>query len=150
MANEAEKSHRGSCFCGAVEVEVQGEPAVAGICHCESCQRWHASPITAFALWPREAVRVVQGEESLGVFNKSGGSDRRWCTKCGGNIMNEKPEMGMVSVYATVLSPSDLLHRPQLHLFYAERAIDIPDGLPKYADVPVDFGGSGKLVEESA
>ena len=33
-----EKTYQGSCFCGAVEFTVTGEPAAMGFCHCESCR----------------------------------------------------------------------------------------------------------------
>lgn len=28
----------GTCFCGAVEIEVSGEPVAMGYCHCASCR----------------------------------------------------------------------------------------------------------------
>ena len=37
-----ERSYKGSCFCGAVEFTVSGEPAAMGYCHCESCRHWSA------------------------------------------------------------------------------------------------------------
>ena len=33
-------SHKGRCFCGAVTIEVTGEPEAMGYCHCESCRSW--------------------------------------------------------------------------------------------------------------
>ena len=30
--------HKGACFCGSVQIEVVGEPAVMGYCHCSSCR----------------------------------------------------------------------------------------------------------------
>ncbi len=44
------KSHTGTCFCGAVEVTVTGEPAAMGYCHCDSCRQWSAGPVNAFSL----------------------------------------------------------------------------------------------------
>ena len=29
--------YKGSCFCGAVEIEVSGAPAAMGYCHCDDC-----------------------------------------------------------------------------------------------------------------
>jgi hypothetical protein len=31
-------THKGECFCGAVKVEVSGEPEAMGYCHCRSCR----------------------------------------------------------------------------------------------------------------
>src|SRR5258708_7938208 len=44
-------AHQGKCFCGAVEIEVQGNPEAMGYCHCSSCRSWSASPVNAFTLW---------------------------------------------------------------------------------------------------
>jgi hypothetical protein len=33
-------SYKGKCFCGGVEIEATGTPAVAGYCHCEDCKAW--------------------------------------------------------------------------------------------------------------
>lgn len=56
-----ERSYKGSCFCGAVELTVSGEPVGMGYCHCESCRHWSAGPVNAFTLWKPEAVQVTRG-----------------------------------------------------------------------------------------
>jgi hypothetical protein len=40
----------GECFCGAVEIEVSGQPELMGYCHCRSCRSWSATPVNAFML----------------------------------------------------------------------------------------------------
>ena len=37
-------SHSGSCFCGAVKLEVTGSPEAMGYCHCRSCRSWSGGP----------------------------------------------------------------------------------------------------------
>ena len=64
-------AHKGKCFCGAVEIEVQGDPAGMGYCHCSSCRSWSASPVNAFTLWPPQQVKVTRGAEHLGRFRKT-------------------------------------------------------------------------------
>ncbi len=54
------KTHAGRCFCGTVEIAVNGEPVGMGFCHCQSCRTWSAAPVNAFTLWPQEAVRVTK------------------------------------------------------------------------------------------
>ena len=53
-------THSGSCFCGAVKLEVAGEPAAMGFCHCRSCRSWSGGPVNAFSLWKPEAVTVSE------------------------------------------------------------------------------------------
>lgn len=33
------RSYVGGCFCGAIEIQVTGEPVAMGDCHCASCRQ---------------------------------------------------------------------------------------------------------------
>ena len=43
-------AQKGHCFCGVVEIEVEGAPEAMGYCHCESCRSWSAGPVNAFSV----------------------------------------------------------------------------------------------------
>lgn len=133
--------HKGSCFCGAVEFTVSGEPAAMGYCHCESCRHWSAGPVNAFSLWKPEALKVTRGADNIGTFNKSPMSFRKWCKSCGGHVFTDHPAMGLVDVYAAVI-PS-LPFQPAVHVNYGEKVLSVRDGLPKMKDFPAEMGGSG-------
>jgi hypothetical protein len=137
---------RGNCFCGAVQVEVTGEPAGMGYCHCGDCRQWSAGPINAFSLWKPDQVKVTKGADQIDTYHKTENSYRKWCKTCGGHIMTEHPGMGMFDVYAAILP--DLKFQPALHVFYGETRLPVKDGLPKFKDLPADFGGSGEMVAE--
>ena len=64
-------THEGSCFCGAVQIAVEGEPVAAGYCHCASCRSWSAAPVNAFTLWKPDAVKVTRGESNIGAYRKT-------------------------------------------------------------------------------
>jgi hypothetical protein len=140
------ETHKGQCFCGAVEIQVSGEPAGMGYCHCESCRHWSAGPVNAFTLWHPNQVKVVKGEENLGQYNKTANSDRRWCKKCGGHVMAGHPGLKLIDVYSAILPTVEF--KPGLHVNYAESVLPMKDGLPKMKDFPKEFGGSGELVPE--
>tara|TARA_B100001113_G_scaffold145470_1_gene119195 strand:- start:3676 stop:4095 length:420 start_codon:yes stop_codon:yes gene_type:complete len=138
--------HKGECFCGSVKVEAEGEPEVMLYCHCSSCREWSAGPINAAVLWKSENVKIVQGEENLNTYNKTEGSTRTWCTKCGGHLMNVHPTMGMTDLYHAITP--QLEFNPMFHVHYGETVLKIADGLPKFKDLPKDIGGSGETLEE--
>ncbi len=139
-------NHKGACFCGAVEVEVSGAPEGMGYCHCASCRSWSAGPVNAFTLWAPDAVRVTKGSEYVEKFTKTGSSERTFCTKCGGHIMNVHPTLGLIDVYAAFLPT--LKFEPGVHVNYAETVLPMKDGLPKLKDFPAELGGSGESVPE--
>jgi hypothetical protein len=140
------QTYKGSCFCGAVELTVTGEPVAAGYCHCASCRSWSAAPVNAFSLWHPDAVRVTRGEDKIGVYHKTEKSYRKFCTACGGHLLTDHPLWQLVDVYAATI-PS-YRHQPQLHVHYAETVLPIRDGLPKMKDVPKEMGGSGETLPE--
>ena len=139
-------THAGRCFCGAVEIEVSGAPEAMGYCHCDSCRSWSAAPVNAFTLWKPENVKVTKGVEFVGHFMKTNRSDRQYCTKCGGHLMNDHPIWGLVDVYAATI-PS-VKFTPSVHVNYAETVLPMRDGLPKLKDFPAELGGSGVAVPE--
>ncbi|MEO8157871.1 MAG: GFA family protein [Betaproteobacteria bacterium] len=143
---EKTNSHDGSCFCGAVQFTVSGDPAAMGYCHCDSCRRWSAAPVNAFTLWKPDAVRITKGAANIGTYNKTPNSYRKWCKSCGGHIFTEHPGMGLTDVYAAVI-PS-FPFQAGVHVNYQESVLRIPDGAPKLRDVPKEMGGSGVSIAE--
>jgi hypothetical protein len=140
------KNYRGKCFCGAVEIELTGEPVAMGYCHCGSCRSWAASPVNAFSLWQPAGVRILKGADSLGVYNKTPISHRKWCRTCGGHVLTEHPTMGLVDVYAATIP--EFPFKPALHINYQEAVLRVRDGLPKMKDIPAEMGGSGQTLPE--
>lgn len=136
----------GTCFCGAVEIEVSGAPEAMGYCHCASCRSWSAGPVNAFTLWKPENVKVTRGAESIGHFKKTEMSDRQFCKQCGGHLMTDHPPLGLTDVYAATI-PS-VVFAPGVHVNYSETVLRMHDGLPKLRDFPTAFGGSGEAVAE--
>ncbi len=140
------ETHKGSCFCGAVEVEASGAPEAMGYCHCDSCRSWSAGPVNAFTLWKQGTVKVTKGEEHLGHFRRTERSDRQFCIKCGGHLMTDHPQWQLTDVYSATL-PS-VAFAPMVHVNYAETVLPMKDGLPKLKDFPAELGGSGEAVPE--
>src|SRR4051812_30976822 len=72
--------HRGSCHCGKVAFEAEGEIQGALACNCSICQR------KGSLLWfiPREQLKLLTPESAAGTytFNKHA-IKHRFCTACG-------------------------------------------------------------------
>ncbi|QSX80091.1 GFA family protein [Lysobacter solisilvae] len=117
-----------------------------GYCHCASCRSWSAGPVNAFTLWKPENVKVTRGAGQVGHFQKTPMSDRQFCTACGGHVMTHHPPLGLTDVYAATIPTLDF--KPGVHVNYAETALPMKDGLPKFKDFPSEFGGSGEMVPE--
>ena len=141
-----ESTYEGQCFCGAVTIEVTGEPEGAGYCHCASCRSWSAGPVNAFTLWKPEAVKVTQGEDQIGEYHQNERSYRQWCTACGGHLLTRHPQWGLVDVYAATIP--EFPFAPGVHVNYESTVLPMKDGLPKLKDFPEELGGSGETLPE--
>lgn len=136
-------THTGSCFCGAVTISVTGDPVTEGYCHCGDCRAWTGTPMIAYAMWPKDKV-AIEGAEHLGTFTRNDTTIRRSCSKCGSPVLVEMVKMGLIDVFPSRLPSHDFT--PAAHVHYAARTINIADDLPKFADLPAQAGGSGRMI----
>ncbi|MFO0687947.1 MAG: GFA family protein [Myxococcota bacterium] len=128
-------------MCGAVALELAGEPAFQVYCHCESCRGWRGAPLHSASLWPAAAIHITQGADLLGTYKRTDASHRKFCQRCGTPVLIDHPALGMVDVPAGGIR--GLAFQPTIHVHYGEKVMPVRDGLPKFKDMPSDFGGSG-------
>jgi hypothetical protein len=138
--------YKAGCPCGAVQLELSGEPAAQVYCHCNSCRTWLSAPIHGATLWPTTNVKVVKGADNLGMYKRTDASHRQFCKSCGAAVLVGHPAIGMTDVPS--VSIAGLSFTPALHVNYAEKVMAVRDGLPKFKDFPKDFGGSGEMLAE--
>ena len=139
------KKYTGSCVCGAVQIEVRGEPRYTGYCHCGDCRAWLGAPVNAFSIWNNDQVTIKAGTENLVGFSKTSHAIRKRCASCGCAVLSEHPEKGFIDVFASFLDDFD--HNPRSHVHYEERMIDMRDGLPKYRKLPSKEHPAGDMPE---
>jgi hypothetical protein len=139
-------TYKSGCPCGAVQLELSGEPAVQVYCHCDSCRTWLSAPIHGATLWPTPNVKVVKGADNLGLYKRTDASHRQFCKSCGAAVMVGHPAIGMTDVPS--VSIGGLSFSPTIHVNYGEKVMTVHDGLPKFKDFPKEFGGSGEMLPE--
>ncbi|KAK3281998.1 hypothetical protein CYMTET_10245 [Cymbomonas tetramitiformis] len=126
----------GNCFCENVQVKIDGEPQTASYCHCSNCRRLSGAPFTAQAVFRSPSVEVNVVDGSLQEFNSSKDVIRKRCPKCFSPVVASlfKGKLSAVPLslfpWKEGLVPEAL--KPQHHIYYAQRLMDIDDGLPKY------------------
>ena len=140
-------AHVGSCFCGAVELEVAGAPEAMGYCHCSSCRSWSGGPVNAFSLWKPEAVRDHVGRRARRDVPEDPVQPAAILRE-----MRRAPDDQPSDRWAWwTCSPRripTLTFAPGVHVNYAETVLPMRDGLPKLKDFPAEFGGSGEAIAE--
>jgi hypothetical protein len=115
-------------------------------CHCASCRSFYGLTVLAATAWKAESVVVVKGQAALGQYQHPTKQLRRhFCSTCG-EAMYGMNRLGLTVIQTSLFAkaaggpvPDEL--RPEFHLFYAQRELNIDDALPKYLE-----GRSGAVL----
>jgi hypothetical protein len=122
--------HRGSCLCGAVRFEVEGELKAPDACHCTQCRK-HSGHYFASTDAPRTAV-TIHGAENVTWYASSARVRRGFCSVCGSSLFWDPIHRDWIGIAMGAFDGATDT-RLALHIFVAEKGdyYDIADGLPQ-------------------
>jgi|SRR6188768_4369696 len=131
-------SYSGSCLCGAVAYEFDGEPRVAVHCHCSQCRKVTGSTLATWVLLPLEEFRWLKGEQQLKRFASSDRGQRLFCGTCGstlGSLTERRPNLMHLAAGTLEQAPT---FRVAFHTYVASMAPwhEITDALPRFDSEP--------------
>ncbi len=129
----------GRCLCGAVKIEVGGQPVMAGFCCCLSCQKLSGAGHAFHAMVPEAAFRVTGETRGFGWKADSGNTvTTSFCPTCGAPVFGRSSGYpGMVTFRVTALDEPGQL-APQMAVFAKRlQSWDVlaPD-LPRFPEMP--------------
>jgi hypothetical protein len=114
--------HSGSCLCGAVRFEVHGDFEHFYLCHCEYCRKDTGSAHAANLFSSAATLTWLCGQENVRLFNLPASRHRHcFCATCGSALPDVQMDGALLKVPAGSLD-SEVLIRPDAHLFCASRA----------------------------
>lgn len=128
---------RGSCACGAATFEIadDAKPMWVAYCHCHSCRRSHAAPMTMEAGFPEAAVTMLSEQPFFRATEK--GPRRYFCATCGTRtVVHIEGGLRFFSVPLSNLPDGETRFPPTLHVNYGEHVTAVRDGLPKFRVFP--------------
>jgi hypothetical protein len=121
---------KGSCLCGAVSFEVDGDLPPPDACHCSQCRRisghfWASTDV------PDSRLRV-EGADKLGWYHSSEKVKRGFCSICGSPLFWKPLERDWTAIAMGAFDKptGTRLHK---HIFVADKGdyYDVADGLPQ-------------------
>jgi hypothetical protein len=123
----------GSCLCGAVAYQIEGELGPIVCCHCSMCRKAQGSAFAANAPVASSAFRITRGAEALRAYRSSPGKTRSFCSICGSPIYSRRDGSPTVRVRIGTLD-SAITARPSAHIHVASKAewFEIADDLPRF------------------
>lgn len=129
----------GSCLCGSVQYEVNGDPVRFYHCHCQRCRKatgtGHASNLLVS---PKSSITWTKGEDLLARY-KVLEAERFYncfCKECGSPMPRVVPELDAVLIPAGSLDSEPPIS-PQGRIFWDSRKEwSCSDDLPTYTEYP--------------
>ncbi|SDZ51671.1 GFA family protein [Pseudomonas sp. NFIX28] len=79
-------THQGSCLCGGVRYEINGELTDVLNCHCSMCRKLHAAAFRTRAKVRSQDWKTLSGEQLLSFYESSPGEWKSFCSVCGSSL----------------------------------------------------------------
>lgn len=127
----------GSCLCGDIVYEIEGQFQYMAHCHCSMCRKIHGSAFATYVGAPTEGFRWVSGEDRMTKYPSSPGFERAFCSTCG-SVVPSPDEKTQLSFVPAGNLEEDCVVRPEAHIFVASKApwYTITDNLPQFDEYP--------------
>lgn len=127
--------YKGSCLCGAVNVEVHGAIRDIIHCHCSLCRKNSGTAYATNGFINTKEFKVNDPDNKLTYYEFKPGKKRHFCSVCASPIYSsnaEKPELLRLRLG---LLDSDIDERPMSHNFVDSKANwdDLDADLPRYS-----------------
>ena len=119
------------CLCGDVTWQADGPITEICHCHCESCRRATAAPMTTFIGLQLSDFQWTGAQP--GTYTSSPGVTRSFCGTCGTPMAFQAARhVGEIHTYAATLDDPGRI-APGYHVHYDEKLpwLHLSDGLPK-------------------
>ena len=78
--------YTGSCFCGAVKYQVDGELVEPRSCHCSKCRKVFSAQASAYAEVNQDEFKWVQGQDNLTSYSSHEDFGLCFCKTCGSTL----------------------------------------------------------------
>lgn len=117
-----DKKHLGSCLCGQVQFEVEGDFESFFICHCKYCQKDTGSAHAANLFSTTAKLIWVAGQDHVKSFTLPGTRHiKSFCHECGSAAPSQQMNGKLLVVPAGSLD-NDPATAPTAHIFCSSKA----------------------------
>ncbi|KAJ7610772.1 Mss4-like protein [Roridomyces roridus] len=135
---------KGSCRCGSLSYSLTAKPVVSVYCHCTQCQRANGAVFVAAMHYSPSAFSWTHAAEVTPIEEKIEGYVLFRCATCYTCAATQIDATKNWAVRGTRLErdgeDGNIINweevKPTSHIYYANRVVDVADGLPKWEGLP--------------
>lgn len=113
---------KGSCLCGGVRYEYDGDIDEISICHCSQCRKGQGSAFAAVSPVATERFRILTGAELLREYRSSPDKVRVFCSNCGSPIYSAKDDLPQFRRLRLGTVDTSFICDNTFHIFTASKA----------------------------
>ncbi|KAL6709246.1 hypothetical protein ACN47E_001653 [Coniothyrium glycines] len=104
---KGEGVRRGACHCEGVRWTAKLDNAEHVLCHCSTCQKLGGGPYSCNQIVPKEALKIIAGQENVGEYKYKGASGKfvhcYFCKICTSHIYHHQDVMPEKIIVRTLL-----------------------------------------------
>lgn len=125
---------KGSCLCGGIQYEYDGEIEELVVCHCTMCKRAQGTPFATNAPVRSDLFRIITGEDLLKTYFSSEKKKRVFCANCGSPVFSQRIDMPEVLRLRVGTVISGRIPRPsyQIHCGSVSDWFVLDDAVPRH------------------
>lgn len=127
-------AHTGQCLCGEIKYEFDGDPLMAGICHCKNCQRQAGSAFSTLFGVPKATFNMTGTPKLYQDADTDSGNtvERYFCGNCGSPIYSAIPSQPDVLFLKTGTLDSTEGFAPQFQVWCDSKQnwVQLAEGVP--------------------
>lgn len=124
----------GSCLCGGIRYEYDGEISEISLCHCSMCRKAQGSAYVAVCPVEAGRFRLLTGQSLLREYRAVPYKARVFCTNCGSPIYSARDDLpGVLRLrLGTVETTFTCANRYHIHADSRAAWEVLADDLPRY------------------
>lgn len=127
---------KGSCLCGQVRYEYDGEITEISMCHCTQCRKAQGTAYVAVSPVESAKLRLTAGAQLLKEYRATPGKARVFCSYCASPLYSARDDLPSVKRLrlGTIDTPFQCEKAYHIHTASKAEWEVIADGLPQYGD----------------
>jgi hypothetical protein len=132
------QTHAGSCLCGTVKFEMEGEFQKFFLCHCSRCRKASGSAHCANVFAPSAKIKWLSGEDKISFYHHENTNfARNFCSTCSSLLPLYVESRDIVIMPAGCLD-SEIEIKPQAHIFTDSKSSwdDVLNDTPTFEKMP--------------
>ena len=115
-------SYFGSCYCGEIHIEINGNIDSIIHCHCSRCRKASGTAYATNGVVNIDDFKILSGVKFIGKYSKITGKYRHFCTQCASPIYSSRDDNPKSIRLRLGILDSDIAERPMSHNFVTSKA----------------------------